>query len=159
MTVYDEEAKVLRHTAGSQLPSELARAIAEVEIGPRNGSCAAAIFLERQVIVAEIARDACGNYLRKPALAGGLRSCWSTPIRAPDGRMVGTVAMYFRQPRSPLQRDFELMARLHGARRDRDRAQARRAGDPPQRGALPRAVRKRDRGRVPLDDRGPLRSR
>jgi len=49
---------------------------------------------------------------RKPALAAGLRSCWSTPIRAPDGRMLGTVAMYFRQPRSPLKRDFELMARL-----------------------------------------------
>jgi diguanylate cyclase (GGDEF)-like protein/PAS domain S-box-containing protein len=112
VTVYDEEAKVLRHTAGSRLPTELLRAIAEVEIGPRNGSCAAAIFLERQVIVAEIARDALWEQLRQPALAGGLRSCWSTPIRAPDGRMVGTVAMYFRQPRSPLKRDFELMARL-----------------------------------------------
>src|SRR4030095_8691852 len=44
--------------------------------------------------------------------AAGLRACWSTPIRVSDGRMVGTVALYFRQPRSPLKRDFELMARL-----------------------------------------------
>jgi diguanylate cyclase (GGDEF)-like protein/PAS domain S-box-containing protein len=112
VTVYDEEARVLRHTAGGRIPTELARALGEVEIGPRNGSCAAAIYLERQVIVAEIARDALWEHVRKPALAAGLRSCWSTPIRAPDGRMLGTVAMYFRQPRSPLKRDFELMARL-----------------------------------------------
>jgi PAS domain-containing protein len=31
---------------------------------------------------------------------------------ASDGRMLGTVALYFKQPRSPLRRDFELMGRL-----------------------------------------------
>ena len=83
-----------------------------LEIGPRNGSCAAAVFLQRQVIVAEIARDALWEHVRAPAMAAGLRACWSTPIRSSDGRMLGTVALYFRQPRSPLRRDFELMSRL-----------------------------------------------
>ena len=83
-----------------------------MEVGPRNGSCAAAIFLQRQVVVAEIARDALWEHLRAPALTAGIRACWSTPIRAADGRMLGTVALHFRQPRSPLKRDFELMARL-----------------------------------------------
>src|SRR5512139_240104 len=33
-------------------------------------------------------------------------------MRASDGRILGTVALYFMQPRSPLRRDFELMNRL-----------------------------------------------
>ena len=112
VSTYDESAGVLRHIAGQRLPREFLNAIAEVAIAARNGSCGAAIYLQRQVVVAEIARDALWENLRKPALAAGLRACWSTPIRVSDGRMVGTVALYFRQPRSPLKRDFELMARL-----------------------------------------------
>ena len=45
-------------------------------------------------------------------LAAGLRSCWSTLIHASDGRILGTLALYFRTPRSPLRREFELMARM-----------------------------------------------
>jgi diguanylate cyclase (GGDEF)-like protein/PAS domain S-box-containing protein len=70
------------------------------------------VYLQRQVVVAEIARDALWEELRGPALSAGLRACWSTPIRASDGHILGTVALYFHHPRSPLRRDFELMARL-----------------------------------------------
>lgn len=112
ITLFDAEANQLSHVAGRHLPQQVARAVERLEVGPRNGSCAASIYLQRQVIVAEISRDALWENLRTPALAAGLRACWSTPIRASDQRMLGTVAFYFRQPRSPLKRDFELMARL-----------------------------------------------
>ena len=112
VSIYDAEANVLRNIAGRRMPHHFLGAVREVEVGPRNGSCAAAIFLQRQVVVAEIMRDALWEHLRAPALSAGLRACWSTPIRASDGRMLGTVALYFHQPRSPLRRDFELMARL-----------------------------------------------
>ena len=110
--VFDAETNVLRLAAGRRLPASYLASLDRVEVGPRNGSCAAAIFLQRQVVVAEIARDALWEHRRSPALEAGLRACWSTPIRASDGRMLGTVALYFRQPRSPLKRDFELMSRL-----------------------------------------------
>ncbi len=112
VSIYDAESNTLQHVAGMRLPQNYLDAKRRLEIGPRNGSCAAAIFLHRQVIVAEITRDALWEHLRAPAVAAGLRSCWSTPVRASDGRMLGTVALYFRQPRSPLRRDFELMGRL-----------------------------------------------
>ena len=112
VSLLDAPANALRYAAGQRLPHHFRKAIEQVEVGPRNGSCAAAIFLQRQVVVAEIARDALWEHLRAPALAAGLRACWSTPIRAADGRMLGTVALHFSQPRSPLKRDFELMARL-----------------------------------------------
>jgi diguanylate cyclase (GGDEF)-like protein/PAS domain S-box-containing protein len=112
VSVYEPEANVLLHVAGMRLPQPYLNARRRVEIGPRNGSCAAAIFLQRQVIVAEITRDALWEHVRVPAVEAGLRACWSTPVRASDGRMLGTVALYFHQPRSPLRRDFELMSRL-----------------------------------------------
>jgi diguanylate cyclase (GGDEF)-like protein/PAS domain S-box-containing protein len=112
VSLFDHDGNVLRQVAGRRLPQHFQRTIAAVEVGARNGSCAAAVYLQRQVIVAEISRDALWEHQRAPALAAGLRACWSTPIRASDGRMLGTVALYFHQPRSPLKRDFELMARL-----------------------------------------------
>ncbi len=112
VTLFDADANALSHVAGRHLPQQVARVIERLAVDPRNGSCAAAIYLQRQVIVAEISRDALWENLRTPALAAGLRACWSTPIRASDSRTLGTVAFYFRQPRSPLKRDFELMARL-----------------------------------------------
>ena len=34
-------------------------------------------------------------------LAVGLKACWSTPIKAKDGRVIGTFAFYFRECRAP----------------------------------------------------------
>jgi len=112
VSIFDAEANVLRHAAGRRMPPAYLATLDHIDVGPRNGSCAAAIFLQRQVIVAEISRDALWEHRRAVALDAGLRACWSTPIRSSDGRMLGTVALYFRQPRSPLRRDFELMSRL-----------------------------------------------
>ena len=75
VSVYDAEANVLQHVAGMRLPAIYLEAKRRVEIGPRNGSCAAAIFLHRQVIVAEITRDALWEHLRAPAVEAGLRAC------------------------------------------------------------------------------------
>ena len=112
VSLYEADTNTLHHVAGTRLPPEYLQTQQRLEIGPRNGSCAAAIFLHRQVIVAEITRDALWEHRRTAAVEAGLRACWSTPMRASDGRMLGTVALYFKQPRSPLRRDFELMNRL-----------------------------------------------
>jgi len=112
VSLYDRDGETLSQAAGRRLPQHLQRVLATVPVGPRNGSCAAAVYLQRQVVVAEIGRDALWEEMRGPALSAGLRACWSTPIRASDGRILGTVALYFHHPRSPLARDFELMARL-----------------------------------------------
>ena len=112
VSLFEPGPNLVRLVAGRRLPQHFQRSIAAVEADARNGSCAAAVYLQRQVVVAEISRDALWENLRAPALAAGLRACWSTPIRASDGRMLGTIALYFHQPRSPLKRDFELMSRL-----------------------------------------------
>ena len=157
VSVYEAETNTLHHVAGMRLPQDYLNAKRRLEIGPRNGSCAAAIFLHRQVIVAEITRDALWEHLRAPAVEAGLRACWSTPVRASDGRMLGTVALYFRQPRSPLRPRLRIDGTAGGARGNRHRAQTVRGSAAPQRSAVPQPVRECHRRRVPLDREGPLR--
>jgi diguanylate cyclase (GGDEF)-like protein/PAS domain S-box-containing protein len=108
----NEEVNQLTLCAGPRLPAEFVRAVEPVSINARNGSCAAAVYLQRQVIVAEIARDALWENFRHVALTANLRACWSTLIHAADGRILGTIALYFRLPRSPQRRDFDLMSRM-----------------------------------------------
>lgn len=108
----DAAGKHLMLCSGPRLPAVYAQAMEGIAIAARNGSCAAAVYLQRQVIVADIARDALWENTREAVLAAGLRSCWSTLIHSSDGRILGTLALYFRTPRSPLRRDFELMARM-----------------------------------------------
>jgi diguanylate cyclase (GGDEF)-like protein/PAS domain S-box-containing protein len=108
----DDEKTRLTLCTGPRLPATYALAMEGVTPAARNGSCAAAVYLQRQVIVADIARDALWDNCRDLALASGLKSCWSTLIHGSDGRMFGTLALYFRAPRSPQRRDFELMARM-----------------------------------------------
>ncbi len=81
-------------------------------IGIRYGSCAAAVYLARQVTVADIETDALWEFRREAALHAGLRAAWSAPIVASDGQVVGTFAVYQRQPGIPLSRDHELMSRM-----------------------------------------------
>ena len=40
------------------------------------------------------------------------RACWSFPVETRQGKLVGTFAMYYRQPTEPKQRDLELVSVL-----------------------------------------------
>src|ERR1700682_4937431 len=53
-----------------------------------------------------------GNSGARPRGHASLRAAWSTPIVASDGRVVGTFAVYRRQPGIPLAKDHELMLRM-----------------------------------------------
>jgi signal transduction histidine kinase len=101
----------LFHAAAPSLPQEYARAIDGLEIGPDVGSCGAAAFRRTRVIVEDIERDDLWAEYRAVARQHGLAACWSQPIFAADGRVLGTFAMYYREPRRPDEQDLELIER------------------------------------------------
>jgi PAS domain S-box-containing protein len=103
--------RVLRGAAPS-LPEEYTSAIDGAPIGPKGGSCGTAAALGRPVIVTDIEADPLWDDYRELARRFGLRACWSTPILTRDGRVLGTYALYYREPRSPMTADFELIARV-----------------------------------------------
>ncbi len=95
----------LRHGAAPSLPAEFIRAIDGLAIGPAAGSCGTAVFRQTPVVVEDIAADPLWNDYRALALAHGLRACWATPIFDEQQHVLGTFAIYARQPRKPLPQE------------------------------------------------------
>ncbi|MCB1498527.1 MAG: EAL domain-containing protein [Bauldia sp.] len=87
----------LRSLAAPSMPGKYAAMIDGIEIGPKVGSCGTAAYLGREVDVRDIASDPLWEGYRDLVLPSGYRACWSSPIPAPDGRVVGTFAFYYRE--------------------------------------------------------------
>jgi GAF domain-containing protein len=70
-------------------------------IGPKQGSCGTAMFRGEPVIVTDIATDPLWDEYRNFAWAINVAACWSTPIMSSKGKVLGSFAMYYREPRGP----------------------------------------------------------
>ena len=86
---------------GPSLPDAYSRALDGVAIGPEIGSCGSAAYFGHAVLATDIDTDPRWQPFKAMPLAVGLRACWSTPIKAKDGRVIGTFAFYFRECRPP----------------------------------------------------------
>ncbi|MDQ7039900.1 MAG: ATP-binding protein [Rhodothermus sp.] len=98
------------HGAAPSLPEAYCRAIDGQRIGPAAGTCGTAAYHRTTVVTEDIATDPRWTPYRELALAHGLRACWSTPVLASDGEVLGTFALYYRKPGPPDTRDRELVA-------------------------------------------------
>ena len=105
----DLDGKHLRHGAAPSLPSEYMDAIDGEEIGPCAGSCGTAAYRAQPVFVSDIAEDPLWAEYKAVALPLGLRACWSIPILTRGRKVLGTFAMYHREPREPTVRDLALV--------------------------------------------------
>ncbi len=105
----DADEKHLIYSAASSLPESYNACIDGIAIGLNVGSCGTAAYLGQPVIVADIAIDPRWVDLRDFALSYGLRACWSHPLFSSQGRLLGTFAMYYREPRRPSLKDLQLI--------------------------------------------------
>src|SRR5215217_3217155 len=96
-----EDGDHVRHGAAPSLPPEYVKAIDGSEIGPKHGSCGTAMYRGEPVVVTDITNDSLWEDYKDLALANGLRACWSTPILSGRGKVLGSFAMYYREPRTP----------------------------------------------------------
>lgn len=122
----DADGIHLRHGAAPSLPPAYSAAIDGAEIGPCAGSCGTAAYLGAAVFVSDIATDPLWADYKQVALPHGLRACWSTPILTRGRKVLGTFAMYHREPREPTVRDLalvDLITQTAALVIDRERAQ------------------------------------
>ena len=108
----DPNGKQLRHGAAPHLPKTYTEAIDGAFIGPAVGSCGTAAYRAEQVIVSDIAVDPLWAAFCDLALRHSLRACWSTPIFSSEGKVAGTFAMYYREPRTPTPREQETIKHI-----------------------------------------------
>lgn len=120
------DGKSLRHGAAPSLPRSYAEAIDGCLIGPHAGSCGAAAYMGKPVIVSDIATDPLWDEYRDLALQHGLRACWSTPIISTAHEVMGTIGLYSRKsgvPTSEHRNLIEQMSCLAAVAIERKRAE------------------------------------
>lgn len=103
----DEEG-LLRNGASPRLPSDYLKAIDGLKPHAEVGTCAAVAATGSVVVTEDFHADNKWAELRHLPLALGFKGAWSTPIKNPDGKVLGTFGTYFRSTRRPSQRE------LHG---------------------------------------------
>lgn len=108
----DSAGMFLRHSSAPNLPRDYLDAIDGLQIGPNIGSCGTAAFLNRQVIVTDIATDPLWQNYADLALNHGLKACWSTPITGANQKVLGTFALYFNTVKHPDRRELDLINRI-----------------------------------------------
>lgn len=94
------------------LPDFYNQAIEGVPIGPDIGSCGAAAFLKQTVVVSDIDHHANWAAFLELTKQAQLRACWSVPIIASDGHVLGTFAIYSNTPSEPHPYELEVLEML-----------------------------------------------
>jgi len=97
----DAKADSVWHGAAPTLPAGYVSAIDGARIGPAYGPCGLAALGHRVVAVDIAADPRWSTEYRALALEHGLRACWSTPIKASNGKVLGVLEIYLRQPGDP----------------------------------------------------------
>jgi PAS domain S-box-containing protein len=107
--LFDEEKQSLRHGAAPSLPADYIAAIDGVIIGPQVGSCGTAAFFKESYISTDLETDPNWAAYKHLALPHGLRACWSTPILNESSKVLGTFAMYYKEPCEPSAYDYQII--------------------------------------------------
>lgn len=96
-----DDGNHVRHAVAPSLAPDYVKAIDGSPIGPKHGSCGTAMFRGKPVIVTDIATDPLWDDYREYARMIHMAACWSTPILSAKGKVLGSFAMYYREPRGP----------------------------------------------------------
>jgi len=110
----DPSGSTIEQAIGPSLPSSYNQRFPGIAVDREGGPCTEAARRNTQVIVSDVATDTQWDTYgwRKAALAHGLKACWSTTILAPTGLVLGTFAIYWREPRSPNEQDQKIIGQV-----------------------------------------------
>ena len=123
VALYDPSRTRWEHGAAPSLPASYMRFCVGRPLNTDAGPCAMAACLNEQVIVTDLLTETRWAEWRPIALKHGLRSTWSTPISTAAGKVLGSFALYYSEPRTPtslhqsLIKQFTHIARIAIERR------------------------------------------
>src|SRR5262249_8837086 len=103
-----DDGNHVRHAVAPSLPENYVKVIDGSPIGPKHGSCGTAMYRGTPVIVTDISTDPLWDEYRNFGWAIGVAACWSTPILSSKRKVLGSFAMYYREPRGPNSQEKRL---------------------------------------------------
>ncbi len=121
----DDDGLTLRAACAPSIHPEFIDAMDEIVIGPRAATCGTAAYRRESIVTTDIATDKVWNDYRALAIEQGYCASWASPIVSPQGRLLGALALYAREPRAPTgneRRVAESATQLAGIAVDRAHA-------------------------------------
>jgi PAS domain S-box-containing protein len=107
----DNKSKTLKAGAAPNLPNEYNNAVDGLEIGLGICSCGESAYTGKTVIVEDINSHPNWSNKDKIELAkrAGLKACWSEPIFSSEKEIIGTLAMYYKEIKTPTKKDYKAL--------------------------------------------------
>jgi formate hydrogenlyase transcriptional activator len=103
-----DDGKQLYCAVAPSLPGFIAD-VGSMLIGPKGGSCGTAVYRKEPVYVTDILSDPVWDHYRHLLLPYGIRAVWSRPLFTTNGKVLGTFAIHYREPRSPGDADLQVI--------------------------------------------------
>ncbi len=107
--ILDRKTMCFSETYAPSLPEFYNNAIVGLSIGDGVGSCGTAAYTGQRVVVEDVMTHPYWADYRDLADRAGLRACWSEPITSSRREILGTFAMYYREPCRPSDDDLNLI--------------------------------------------------
>ena len=107
---YGSDGAALHHIVG--MPEAYARQVDGFVIGPQSLACGLAAARRRPIITPDVVEEPLWKPWLWLAHDFDYRACWSFPVETSTGKVVGTFAMYYRDPREATARDLDLAAEM-----------------------------------------------
>ena len=105
----DQEKKTLSKAAAPSLPDFYIKKLENMSIGEKVGSCGAAVFLEKRVIVSDISTHENWKAAKNLAERANLKACWSQPFFSSTNQVLGSFAIYYKSVKNPSEFDIYLI--------------------------------------------------
>jgi PAS domain S-box-containing protein len=110
--LYDSSKELLFQAAGPSLPDSYLKLLENgVAIGPNMGSCGTAAHLRERVVIPDISNTPLFpvKEVTDQIISNGLLACWSQPIIASNGELLGTIANYSTKKGEPNPADIRVL--------------------------------------------------
>jgi hypothetical protein len=103
----DSSGKFFLTASAPNLPEEVCSAFDGFAVNENVGSCGPAVTYNKTIIVKNIQLNPKWDGFQEFAANNKLGSCWSTPIRSVEGKVLGTFCCFFYEPREPTEEEMQ----------------------------------------------------
>ncbi|MEX2260265.1 MAG: EAL domain-containing protein, partial [Woeseia sp.] len=110
--IVDPVQHTLHVEEAPSLPDAVRAGLDQVAIGDKSIACGSAAHRGRETITADIAADPAWKWLHAAAAEHKLAACWSFPLLASAGHVIGTLDVYMDEPRQPTTDELDKLGRM-----------------------------------------------
>jgi len=114
VALVDASGTRLEHGAAPSLPVSFINSIVSRSVNVDSDPSSMAVHLNEQVLAPDLRSETrwTSHAWHPMALAHGLQACWATPISSAAGKVLGALAIYHNEPRTPASLDQSLIEQI-----------------------------------------------